>query len=236
MSNNISDFERKKWIVSRIDTNLNAYYEERIRHQKTFLEESDKIINEHREAQKTILGLLGLAITIIIGIFYYFQNFPVMITLITIIITVLGSIVVGSLVYEIYLRGPINTVKRAYNFQIGDLAFVRGYFLKIVLDLEEYTIEQFETFAKFSKIAAAASELRILEPHEKLYNSIRLPVFFKSYVEMRIGTIENSLNSNSTQFEKLEKIFEDEEILKKVKSALLPIKGYEIQNTDFKKS
>lgn len=232
MTDDVSTFERKKWLVSRIDTNIVAYYDERIRHQKTFLEESDKIINEHRETQKTILGILGIAITIIIGVFYYREDFLTMIALITVIVTILVSIVVGSLIYEIYLRGPINTVKRAYNFQLGDLAFVRGYFLKTVLDIEDYTLEQFETFAKFSKIAIASSELRILEPYEKLHNSIRLPIFFKSYTEMRIGTIKNTLRSNCTEYEKFEKIFEDEEILKQVISALSPIKKYKIENID----
>ena len=97
-------------------------------------------------------------------------------------------------------------------------------------------IEQFEIFAKFSKMAAATSELRILEPHKKLYHSIRLSSFFKSYAEMRMGTMYNTLNTNRKEFNKFEKIFEKEEMLKTIMSALDPIKKYEIQNMDLKKN
>ncbi|MCH7648714.1 MAG: hypothetical protein IIA83_08925 [Thaumarchaeota archaeon] len=222
--------KKKEWLANRIDMILVAISGQFKGQEEEFIMESKKITDAQREIQKTILVLLGIGIAIMIGI-----NSQTDIPETVFVKIIIGFAVlmlftfIASLFYDYYLSRFFNQIRNAYKFQFGDISRIRGDFLEVSTQIEDYNSEQFQTYVKFCWIMSASAQIITLKAYENLYNSRQGYKSLKKHSESRISQIKYTLEKGISVYDQRIKEFKKEELLNPVINRLKPIEDYKNQ-------
>jgi len=228
--------KKKEWLANRIDMILVAILGLFKEQEEEFVMESKKVINAQREIQKTVLVLLGIGITVIIAINSLTDISDTLFVNIIAGFTILMLFIfIASLFFDYYLLKFFNQIRNAYKFQFGDISAIRGDFLEVSTQIEDYNSEQFQTYVKFCWIASASAQVITLKAYENLYNSRQGYKSLKKHSESRISQIKKTLELGISVYDQRIKEIEKEELFNLVINRLKPIENYKNQTNKSKK-
>lgn len=234
----MSDTEKKKeWISNRIDKILVAIRGQFKEQEEEFVIESNKIIHAQREIQKTILILLGIGITIILGINSQ-SSIPnnIFVNILTGFTITMLFMFIASLIYDYYLSRFFNKIRNAYKFQIGDISQVIGDFLHTSTEIENYEYKQFQTYVRFCWVLSSSAQVITLRAYEYLNNSNQRYKSLRKYSKSRIDQIKYNLDLGISNYDSYSKEFQNEELLERVINRLNPLVEYKTQRNESKKN
>ena len=183
--------EQKKWLVNRVEVQLENFIKEFTTARQTFTSYAGRIDIEFKDWRSIILAAVALIVSLILGLSrnQLGNSYPFIITVI------IGGII-AFVILSIARRKAYSIVQDAdvaFLNAIGKLNYLNGYFIGRVVNLQGMEIEKLNFFYKYTVFAASAVQLFELDAYTKVYRSVLLRSL-RSRVRPSIDSTKNSID------------------------------------------
>lgn len=230
----IAHAENKQWLVTQIENSLEAYQNSLESNKKKFESLTDNYLSKLTSRRNSILSVVGLIISVIVGLSAVGLAEGLMKPLLMIVLVV--DVVGGTITYitaNILMHRASKKlwdIEKAYDEGYTIQNFIKGFLSRRTLRLDSINADQLYNLHQYFIVIQGGITSKIISEYEKVYPKESYPKYYEGVIPklycLLIDNAFETYNSHRQEFEKEQflNIFkvskESEELLKEFQALI----------------